>query len=126
MGYWRALGGVCSPNTFDLADANDNSKPTETGMARLALLDSDKAARDWFVETTKALGCQVTIDSMGNTFAVRPGLKNDKPPTFVGSHLDTQPTGGRYDGILGVTAGVEMLRVLGDNWTETEYGKYMP
>jgi hydantoinase/carbamoylase family amidase len=122
MGYWRALGGVCSPrNTFYLADVNDNSKPTETGMTRLALSDADKAARDWFVETTKALGCQVTIDSMGNTFAVRPGLKNDKPPTFVGSHLDTQPTGGRYDGILGVTAGVEMLRVLADNWTETEY-----
>ncbi|EOA90936.1 uncharacterized protein SETTUDRAFT_125301 [Exserohilum turcica Et28A] len=96
-------------------------KPTETGMARLALSDADKAARDWFIQTTKELGCEVTVDEMGNTFAVRPGLRNDKPPTFVGSHLDTQPTGGRYDGILGVTAGVEMLRVLAENWTETEY-----
>ncbi|CAE7025502.1 N-carbamoyl-L-amino acid hydrolase [Pyrenophora teres f. teres] len=96
-------------------------KPTETGMSRLALSDTDKAARDWFAETTKALGCEVTVDAMGNQFAVRPGLRNDKPPTYVGSHLDTQPTGGRYDGILGVTAGVEMLRVLADNWTETEY-----
>jgi hydantoinase/carbamoylase family amidase len=95
--------------------------PTETGMSRLALSDADKAARDWFVQTTEALGCKVTVDSMGNTFAVRPGLNNDKPPTFAGSHLDTQPTGGRYDGILGVTAGVEMLRVLADNWVETEY-----
>lgn len=95
--------------------------PTEIGMSRLALSDADKAARDWFVEATQALGCETTVDSMGNIFAVRPGIKNDKPPTFVGSHLDTQPTGGRYDGILGVTAGVEMLRVLADNWVETEY-----
>jgi len=90
-------------------------------MKRLALSDDDKSARDWFVSTTEALGCKTTIDAMGNIFAIRPGLNNDKPPTFVGSHLDTQPTGGRYDGILGVTAGVEMLRVLADNWTETEY-----
>lgn len=90
-------------------------------MSRLALSDADKTARDWFVSTTKALGCNITVDSMGNIFAVRPGLRNDKPPTFVGSHLDTQPTGGRYDGILGVTAGVEMLKVLADNWVETEY-----
>ncbi|KAF3052210.1 hypothetical protein E8E11_009968 [Didymella keratinophila] len=90
-------------------------------MSRLALSDTDKQARDWFVETTQALGCKTTVDEMGNIFAVRPGLKNDKPPTYVGSHLDTQPTGGRYDGILGVTAGVEMLKVLADNWVETEY-----
>ncbi|KAF2281605.1 N-carbamoyl-L-amino acid hydrolase [Westerdykella ornata] len=96
-------------------------KPTETGMSRLALTDDDKKARDWFVATTKALGCHVTVDSMGNIFAVRPGLRNDKPPTFVGSHLDTQPSGGRYDGILGIMAGVEMLRVLADNWVETTY-----
>lgn len=96
-------------------------KETEFGMQRLALTDDDKAARDWFVETTKALGCHITVDSMGNIFAVRPGLRNDKPPTFMGSHLDTQPTGGRYDGILGVTAGVEVLRTLCDDWVETQY-----
>ena len=90
-------------------------------MSRLALSDADKQARDWFVKTTEELGCKVTIDEMGNIFAVRPGLKNDKPPTFVGSHLDTQPTGGRYDGILGVHAGIEMLKVLNENWIETEY-----
>lgn len=97
------------------------SRATETGMSRLALSDDDKAARDWFVEATKAVGCHTTVDSMGNIFAVRPGLQNDRPPTFVGSHLDTQPSGGRYDGILGITAGVEMLKVLADNWVETEY-----
>ncbi|KAF1993348.1 N-carbamoyl-L-amino acid hydrolase [Amniculicola lignicola CBS 123094] len=95
--------------------------PTETGMSRLALSDADKKARDWFVETTQALGCKTTVDAMGNIFAVRPGLRNDLPPTYAGSHLDTQPTGGRYDGVLGVTAGVEMLKVLADNWVETEY-----
>lgn len=89
-------------------------------MKRLALADSDKQARDWFVKTTQELGCKTTIDEMGNIFAVRPGL-NDGPATFAGSHLDTQPSGGRYDGILGVHAAVEMLRVLNDNWIETEY-----
>ncbi|CAK7271742.1 hypothetical protein SEPCBS57363_004778 [Sporothrix epigloea] len=96
--------------------------PTETGMSRLALSDSDKQARDWFVETTQSLGCQTTVDSMGNIFAVRPGRNgHDKPATFAGSHLDTQPTGGRYDGILGVHAGVEMLRVLQELDIQTEY-----
>lgn len=94
--------------------------PTETGMSRLALSDSDKEARDWFVATTQALGCHTTVDAMGNIFAVRPGRRQG-PATFAGSHLDTQPTGGRYDGILGVTAGVEMLKVLSDNWVETEF-----
>jgi acetylornithine deacetylase/succinyl-diaminopimelate desuccinylase-like protein len=58
---------------------------------------------------------------MGNIFAVRPGRRQDAAPIFVGSHLDTQPTGGRYDGILGVLAGVEMLKVLQDADIETEY-----
>lgn len=101
--------------------SHDYSETTETGMSRLALSDTDRQARDWFVQTTKDLGCKVTVDSMGNIFAVRPGLNNDAPPTFAGSHLDTQPTGGRYDGILGVHAGVEMLKVLNDNWVETQY-----
>lgn len=94
---------------------------TETGMSRLSLSDSDKQARDWFHETCSNLGCEVHTDSMGNQFAIRPGLDNNKPPTYAGSHLDTQPTGGRYDGILGVTAAVEMLKVLNENWVETVY-----
>lgn len=77
-------------------------------MSRLALSDTDKQARDWFVETTKSLGCSVTIDTMGNTFAVRPGRRSDVAPIFAGSHLDTQPAAGRYDGILGIHAGVEV------------------
>lgn len=90
-------------------------------MSRLSLSDSDKQARDWFRETTESLGCKVTVDAMGNQFAVRPGLNNEHPPTYAGSHLDTQPSGGRYDGILGVTAAVEMLKTLNDNWIETSY-----
>lgn len=93
---------------------------TEIGMSRLSLSDADKKARDWFAETTKALGCKVTVDAMGNQFAVRPGLERGYP-VYAGSHLDTQPTGGRYDGILGVCAGVEMLKTLNDNWVETAY-----
>ncbi|KAI9697254.1 MAG: hypothetical protein M1836_004818 [Candelina mexicana] len=89
-------------------------------MSRLALTPSDKRVRDWFIETTSSLNCTTQIDAMGNIFAIRPGLR-DGPPTIVGSHLDTQPTGGRYDGILGVMAGVETLRVLNENWVETEF-----
>lgn len=95
--------------------------PTETGMSRLTLSDSDKQARDWFAATAKDLGCTVTVDQMGNQFAVRPGKNTSEPATFAGSHLDTQPTGGRYDGILGIHAGIEMLKVLNDNWVETEF-----
>ena len=58
---------------------------------------------------------------MGNIFAMRPGLRNDAPPTFAGSHLNAQPTSGRYNGMLGVTAGVEILKALADNWVEAEY-----
>lgn len=90
-------------------------------MSRLALSDADKQVRDWFVETTKELGCEVVVDTMGNIFAVRPGRRNYVAPIYVGSHLDTQPEGGRYDGILGVTAGVEMLKLLRDHQIETEY-----
>jgi hydantoinase/carbamoylase family amidase len=89
-------------------------------MSRLSLSPADRMARNWFVETTKSLGCNVSVDSMGNTFAIRKG-RREGTPTCAGSHLDTQPTGGRYDGILGVCAGVEMLRVLQEQKIETEY-----
>ncbi|KAK6583329.1 hypothetical protein PZA11_004405 [Diplocarpon coronariae] len=95
-------------------------EPTDVGMKRLALTDSDRQVRDWFVKTTESLGCRVSIDAMGNIFAVRPG-KKDGPPTYAGSHLDTQPTGGRYDGILGVHAGIEALKTMNDHNISTEY-----
>ena len=89
-------------------------------MSRLSLSDADKEARNWFHETMVGLDCKVTTDEMGNQFAVRSG-KKEGAPTFAGSHLDTQPTGGRYDGVLGVTAAVEMMRVVSSQKVETEY-----
>ncbi|KIW15148.1 hypothetical protein PV08_05193 [Exophiala spinifera] len=93
---------------------------TETGMARLALNDADKAVRQWFVQEAKSLGCKTTVDQMGNIFAVRPGKNSTAPPVMMGSHLDTQPTGGRYDGILGVLSGLEVLRTLHENDYQSE------
>ncbi|KAF2229148.1 N-carbamoyl-L-amino acid hydrolase [Viridothelium virens] len=96
------------------------SNPTDVGMSRLALSPSDKQARDWFATKASQLGCTLTTDAVGNQFAIRPG-RSSGPPTCAGSHLDTQPAGGRYDGILGVTAGLELLEVLNECWIETEY-----
>ncbi|KIX05543.1 uncharacterized protein Z518_06415 [Rhinocladiella mackenziei CBS 650.93] len=98
---------------------NDDIKAA--GLTRLTLSKEDKQARDWFVKETESLGCKSHVDQMGNIFAIRRGLSNDKiPATFAGSHLDSQPSGGRFDGVLGVAAGVEMLRVLNDNCIETK------
>ncbi|KAJ5586926.1 uncharacterized protein N7459_002691 [Penicillium hispanicum] len=96
------------------------SLDTETGMARLALNDDDKKVRHWLLEQVKTLGCSVTVDQMGNIFAIREGKDKTAPPVLMGSHLDTQPTGGRYDGILGVMAALEALRTLHELEYETE------
>lgn len=85
------------------------------GMNRVTLNDDDKAVRHWFIEEGKKLGCKVLIDEMGSIFLVRPGENNDVPPIGIGSHLDTQPTGGKYDGIVGIHTGLEILRTLHDN-----------
>lgn len=89
-------------------------KDIDTGMCRLGLSQDDKKVRDWFVQETQNLGCKVKIDEIGNIFAIYSGLK-EGPPTAIGSHLDTQPTGGRYDGVLGVLSGLEILRTFKDN-----------
>lgn len=91
-------------------------------MSRLALSDEDAQVRRWFRQETERLGCKVTIDQMGNMFARRPGaLRSSAPMTAMGSHLDTQPRGGRYDGILGVVAAVEVLRTMEENGYQTQY-----
>ena len=106
---------VCSD-----ASATNRSAPTETGMSRLALSDDDAKARRWFVEEMTKLNCQLTVDKMGNLFARRAGFTKSKSPMIaMGSHLDTQPRGGRYDGILGVLAAVEVLRTLDDAGHQT-------
>lgn len=82
------------------------------GVARLALTDLDRQARDLFVRWCREAGCELRIDRMGNIFARRAGLNSDLPPVMTGSHLDTQPLGGKFDGIYGVLAGLEVVRTL--------------
>jgi len=89
------------------------------GVCRLALTDLDKQGRDLFVSWCEEAGCTVSVDKMGNIFARRPGLDNQLPPVVMGSHLDTQPTGGKFDGIYGVLSGLEVIRSLNDNNIET-------
>ncbi|WP_019411671.1 Zn-dependent hydrolase [Pseudomonas psychrophila] len=90
------------------------------GVCRLALTDLDRQARDIFVRWCEDAGCTVSVDAVGNIFARRPGLNPDLPPVMTGSHIDTQPTGGKFDGCFGVLAGVEVLRTLNDLNIETE------
>jgi N-carbamoyl-L-amino-acid hydrolase len=96
--------------------------PTEKGGSRrLALTDLDREARDLFVDWCKAAGCTVSVDQMGNIFARRAGRDESLPPVVTGSHLDTQPTGGKFDGIYGVLAGLEVIRSLNDLDYETDH-----
>ena len=90
------------------------------GVCRLALTDLDRQSRDLFVTWCKDAGCSVKVDQMGNIFARRPGRNNALAPVGTGSHLDTQPTGGRFDGVYGVLAGLEVIRTLNDLGIETE------
>ena len=108
------------------------------GIKRLALTDLDREVRDWFMAASRDAGCEVTVDDMGNMFARRPGRDPSLPPVAIGSHLDTQPTGGKYDGVIGVLAGLEVLRTLNDlgieteasievvNWTNEEGSRFAP
>ena len=107
------------------------------GICRLTLTDLDRQVRDWFKARAEALGCRVTTDDMGAMFARREGSA-DVPPIAFGSHLDTQPTGGKFDGVLGVLAALETLRTLVEagyetyapievvNWTNEEGSRFAP
>ena len=90
------------------------------GVCRLALTDLDRQARDLFVDWCEAAGCSVSVDAVGNIFARRPGRNPKLPPVMTGSHIDTQPTGGKFDGCFGVMAGLEVIRTLNDLGIETE------
>ena len=90
------------------------------GVCRLAGSDLDGEARRLFIRWCEEAGCMVTIDRIGNIFARRPGRNPDLMPVMTGSHLDTQPTGGRFDGAYGVMAGLEIVRTLNDLGYETE------
>jgi beta-ureidopropionase / N-carbamoyl-L-amino-acid hydrolase len=108
------------------------------GICRLTLTDLDRQVRDWFKAQCEALGCAVTVDQLGNMFARRPGRNAALPPIAMGSHLDTQPTGGKFDGTLGVLGALEALRTLHlagyetnaaievVNWTNEEGARFAP
>lgn len=93
----------------------------ERGLNRLALTDADRKVRDWFREQAEAAGLDVRVDEMGNMFGRRPGHNSDAGTVLLGSHLDSQPHGGIYDGALGVVAALEFVRTLEDEGIETEH-----
>ena len=90
------------------------------GVCRLTLTDLDKQGRDLVLSWAREAGMTVTIDKIGNGFMRRPGRNNALPPIVTGSHIDTQPTGGKFDGNYGVLAGIEVVRTLNDHGIETE------
>ncbi len=108
------------------------------GCCRLALTDLDKQGRDLFVQWCEQAGCTIKIDKMGNIFARREGTDSSLPAVLTGSHLDTQPTGGRFDGVYGVLTGLEVIRCLNDMdiqtlhsieacvWTNEEGSRFAP
>lgn len=108
------------------------------GVTRLALSEEDRRARDLFVSWAQELGCKVRVDAMGNLFARREGRQPHLAPVVTGSHLDSQPAGGKYDGAYGVVAGLEVIRTLHDygvvteraieviNWTNEEGARFAP
>ena len=108
------------------------------GNNRQTLTDEDSEGRQLFLDWCNAAGCTMGLDQMGNMFAQREGTDSDALPVYVGSHLDTQPTGGKYDGVLGVLSGLELLRTMNDldiktkhpivvtNWTNEEGTRYAP
>ncbi|MBS0564734.1 MAG: Zn-dependent hydrolase [Proteobacteria bacterium] len=108
------------------------------GNNRQTLTDADSEGRHLFRRWCEAAGCKMGVDSMGNMFATRAGTDPEALPVYIGSHLDTQPTGGRFDGVLGVLAGLEVVRTMNDlgirtkhplvvtNWTNEEGARFAP
>ena len=108
------------------------------GVCRVTLTDEDKAGRDLFVNWCEAAGLTITVDEMGNIFGRRAGQNNDLPPVLAGSHLDSQPTGGKFDGVYGVLAALEVVETLNDHnliteapleivsWTNEEGARFTP
>ncbi|MBK8239538.1 MAG: Zn-dependent hydrolase [Deltaproteobacteria bacterium] len=90
------------------------------GVCRLALGDLDKQGRDLVIGWARQAGLRVTIDRIGNCFMRRAGRNDALPPIMTGSHIDTQPTGGKFDGNYGVLAGLEVIRTLDDHGIQTE------
>lgn len=122
----------------DLATVAQFGARSDGGVARLALDDSDTRARLWLIEQASGLGAKASVDAIGNVFLDIPGSDPELEPVVTGSHLDSQPAGGKYDGALGVLAGLEALRALNDigftprrplslvSWTNEEGARFSP
>ncbi len=120
---------------LDLAEIGGTAKG---GVCRLALTDLDRQGRDLFVSWCRAAGLSVRVDAIGNIFARRAGTDPSRRAIAMGSHIDTQPTGGKFDGNFGVLAGLEVLRTLNDQnivtaapievvaWTNEEGSRFVP
>ncbi|MEJ6000273.1 Zn-dependent hydrolase [Paucibacter soli] len=113
-------------------------KTDKGGVCRLALTELDRQGRDLVLRWAREAGLTVTIDKIGNAFMRRPGRNNTLPPVVTGSHIDTQPTGGKFDGNYGVLAGLEVVRTLNEHgiateapievafWTNEEGSRFVP
>jgi beta-ureidopropionase / N-carbamoyl-L-amino-acid hydrolase len=122
----------------DLMQTAQIGATAKGGICRLTLTDLDREVRGCFRARAEALGCTVTVDDMGTMFARRKGQRDDIAPIAMGSHLDTQPTGGKFDGALGVHSALEALTALHRagyetfapieviNWTNEEGSRYSP
>jgi acetylornithine deacetylase/succinyl-diaminopimelate desuccinylase-like protein len=115
-----------------------SAPPQKGGVKRLALTDLDKQGRDLVVSWGQEAGLTVTVDKIGNVFMRREGTNPALPPIVSGSHIDTQPTGGKFDGNYGVLAALEVVRTLNDRnikteapievafWTNEEGSRFVP
>ena len=131
----RTNGARLWQSLMDLAQIGATPKG---GVCRIALTDLDRQGRDRFVQWAREAGCSVRVDAIGNIFARRAGVQDDLPPVITGSHIDTQPTGGKFDGNYGVLAGLEVVRTLNAAgvrtrapievavWTNEEGSRFVP
>ena len=136
----KAIGEAVDPGRLarDLAFLATLGARDDGGVARLALDANDIQARLWLTEQAEAFGASASVDAIGNVFLDLPGYDPTLDPVVTGSHLDSQPAGGRYDGALGVLAGLEALRALRDagitprrplslvSWTNEEGARFSP
>lgn len=103
---------------MDLAKIGATAKG---GVCRIALTDRDREGRDLVCSWLRDAGCTISVDAIGNIFARRPGKNNELPPVVSGSHIDTQPTGGKFDGNYGVLSALELVRTMNDHNIQTEH-----
>ncbi|MEO1649656.1 MAG: M20/M25/M40 family metallo-hydrolase, partial [Pseudomonadota bacterium] len=135
LGNLKIDGARLWASLMDMATIGATEKG---GVKRLTLTELDLQARNRFRSWCEDAGLTISIDELGSTFARRPGTDDSLPPVMIGSHLDTQPTGGKFDGALGVLSALELVRTLNDleiktrhpieivNWTNEEGSRFAP